>query len=577
MMVSRGVGLLLALALSNSPAAGGAGGSRPHLVHVVMDDLGWGLVGFHDGSPEVETPTLDAVAADGLVLDRFYAHKICSPSRCALQTGRAPIHVNVQNLGPDVHNPEDPQGGYQGIPINMTTMAQHLRLANYTTRFVGKWDVGMATPAHHPSSRGFDSWLGYWHHANDYWSLVEGECADNTTAARAAFPSDPNVPVKDLWRFDAAHDGPAPALANSPACSARDQNTTGRCVFEESLFTSEVLDIVARHEPTTPLFLMWSMHLVHFPLEPPDSYEARYSDIDDPFRRKMAAMVYYMDQAIGQLLDQVRVRGMWDDTLVVLHSDNGGEIMFDGTCGGNNYPLRGGKFSNFEGGIRSVALVGGGALPAATRGTVSQDLVAIWDWYSTYAFLAGVDPTDHAAAAMGLPAVDSISAWPVLEGQGSARSEVEVGDTSAIYYNGDGDTLVGGLIWRDNRTAGKLVKVLVGAADMALRIPQDVTTGRIYPNGTFFSQLHVRRCGRTPERGCMFDIEQDPTETTNLATEPGFTGLFFAMLARIDELQQTVYSPVRGWRADPAACEQALGANDGFWGPWLPVPPSLVP
>ena len=74
---------------------------RPNILHVLMDDFGWAEVGFHrdsDAAADVSTPVLDALAAEALELRRFYAHKICSPTRCALQTGRAPIHVNTVNV-----------------------------------------------------------------------------------------------------------------------------------------------------------------------------------------------------------------------------------------------------------------------------------------------------------------------------------------------------------------------------------------------------------------------------------------------------------------------------------------------
>ena len=149
----------------------GASSSPPHIVHLLLDDFGWGSVNWHatdaEQAREIQTPEMDALRAAGLELDHFYAHKICSPSRCAIQSGRAPIHVNVQNVIPETRNPTDDLGGFQGVPLNMTLLPEHLKRAGYITRFVGKWDLGMATTAHGPRARGFDSSLHYWHHAND--------------------------------------------------------------------------------------------------------------------------------------------------------------------------------------------------------------------------------------------------------------------------------------------------------------------------------------------------------------------------------------------------------------------------
>ena len=166
-----------------------AAAPRPNIIHMLLDDFGWAEVGFHrtagaDSRPaaalapaDVSTPVLDSLVAESLELRRFYVHKICSPTRCSLQSGRAPIHVNVVNVLPESTNPEDPVGGYQGIPINMTTMAQLLSRAGYRTAAVGKWDVGMATPRHSPLARGYQSWLGYWHHSNVSCCRRSAECS----------------------------------------------------------------------------------------------------------------------------------------------------------------------------------------------------------------------------------------------------------------------------------------------------------------------------------------------------------------------------------------------------------------
>jgi arylsulfatase I/J len=114
--------------------------STPHIVHVVADDLGWADVGYHreNATDEVHTPNIDELVKTGLELNRHYVHKICSPTRSAVQSGRAPIHVNVQNVVPESVNAKDPLGGFQGIPLNMTCIASQMKKANYKTHIVGK-------------------------------------------------------------------------------------------------------------------------------------------------------------------------------------------------------------------------------------------------------------------------------------------------------------------------------------------------------------------------------------------------------------------------------------------------------
>ena len=189
------------------------------------------------------------------------------------------------------------------------------------------------------------------------------------------------------------------------------------------------------------------------------------------------------------------------------------------------------------------------------------------------------------------------------EGEGSGlRTEIEIGDTSAIPPNGDGKALVGGLIWRNatatssvatsgsdstatpgsdstatsapNSTATSggyaLWKLLVGAADKGGLIEMAVLTGPSWPNVT--SHLvpleHTRHCGRTPATGCLYRIDLDPTEDTTLAAK--FPTVFRAMLRRLEELQRGTFSPDRG-KTDPAACDAAV-RRGGYWGPFLDGP-----
>eukprot|EP00039_Didymoeca_costata_P004959 m.77237 g.77237 ORF g.77237 m.77237 type:complete len:548 (-) comp12611_c0_seq1:71-1714(-) len=533
----------------------GDGDSRPpHIVHVLADDFGWADVGYHrtEEKGDVMTPTLDSLKASGIELDRFYVHKICSPTRSAIQSGRAPVHVNVQNVLPEVSNPKDAVGGYQGIPTNMTGLAAVLKKGQYPykTHIVGKWDVGMATEEHHPRARGYDSWIGYWHHSNDYWEHTVDTCGTKS--------------MYDLWEYNETYDGPALRFQNGKLCSQKNQNPENQtCVFEESVFTNEVLRIINGHDESKPLFLFYSMHLTHMPLQVPTAYEQKFGFINNSYRRLNHAMGNYLDEAVLNVTTALKQGNLWNTTLFVFHSDNGGEILGAGVCGGNNWPLTGGKFTNFEGGIRVNAFVAGGAVPLARRGTLEDSYITGWDWYSTYAHLAGVSPVDTEALRVGLPPIDSIDMWPLLSGSNSTppRHEIVIGDTSAINANGDGNALVGGLIQGD-------YKLLVGSKDELQFIEMYVQTGPSWPNDTshLVPEAHPKLCGRSPNNGCLFNIKEDPTERNNLANTQ--QAIFKSMLARIEELQQRVYSPKRGSK-NPQACKVASAQHD-YWGPFLP-------
>merc|ERR1719265_2640561 len=191
--------------------------------------------------------------------------------------------------------------------------------------------------------------------------------------------------------------------------------------YEDALFEQQLLDLIESHDPQVPLFVFWAPHVAHGPLQVPDSFSLHFdfigkTDLPSHARQHYAAMVHFADQAVGNVTNLLHTKGMWDDTLIVFMSDNGGWVSKGGMNGGNNYPLKGGKYNNWEGGIRSNAFVSGGFLPKSRRGIKYEGLVTAWDWYGTFAALAGVDSFDHRAALAGLPPVDSMDLSEVLLG-----------------------------------------------------------------------------------------------------------------------------------------------------------------
>ena len=336
------VGLGLAAAFACAAAFGPA--QKPHVLFILVDDLGHAELGYNraTATKEVATPSINQLVQDGVKLDRHYVHKFCSPTRCAIQSGRAPIHVNVINAAPEVTNPADPVGGYAGMPRNMTGIAEVLKRAGYATHFAGKWDVGMATNEHTPVGRGYDTTLNYYHHTNDYYTFRYGGC--NGT-------NDLHVPMVDLWtympgvnnmpRFGRA----ARSYANSPQCSDENQKPLGpdnqTCVFEDTLFEERVTEVVRGHDTKVPLFVFWSTHIVHGPLQVPNEQLAKFSFINDTTRQTYHAMVNWIDGAIGRVVDATKAKGLYDDMLIVFSSDNGGPISggHTGMLGGeaNNY------------------------------------------------------------------------------------------------------------------------------------------------------------------------------------------------------------------------------------------------
>ena len=141
---------------------------------------------------------------------------------------------------------------------------------------------------------------------------------------------------------------------------------------------------------------------MHTPLQVPPAFFNKFEFMaatDKPTHERQTyhAMVNFMDTMVGNATAAYRRKGMYEDLLIVMSTDNGGPIYSDGMAGANNWPHKGGKMSNWDGGIRGNAFVSGGFLPIEVRGTKFEGLIAVWDWYHTFCDLAGVSAVDNRA------------------------------------------------------------------------------------------------------------------------------------------------------------------------------------
>ena len=515
--------------------------SAPQYVfHVIVDDLGWGDVSFHStSSDQVVTPHMyDLAINEGAVFNRHYVHRMCTPSRSAFISGRLPVHV--QNGLP---NPEE---SICGVPFNMTGLGVKMKQAGYDhTAWVGKWDAGMATTRHTPSGRGFDESLIYFEHKNDYWdqTLLQSSCQKYN-------------PIVDLWDTD------KPSSLNGST-------------YEEYFFRDRVMSIIENHDVTQSLFLVYTPHVAHCPLQVPKDWLDKFTDSDDETdcqqqtayifpgstvtdyrcRNQYRAMVALLDEVLGNVTALLKQKGMWGNTLMVLSSDNGGPLDTP-ESGSTNYPLRGGKYSEFEGGIRATAFVSGGFLPSAAYGQVIEEPVHIADWYGTYCALGGVDPYDPIAAAAGLPPVDSVNVWPLVSfvNTTSPRWEIPVSPNTLIQ--------------------GKY-KLISGPMIEAS------WSGPNYPNST--SVAHPVDPGPTLKcpTGCLFDLEADLTEHEDIAgTYPDIVSTMKKRLTELakgfytnsDDFSNSTICPEDLGNYSSCGCWAAVNVYGRYFGPWAYSP-----
>ena len=247
-------------------------------------------------------------------------------------------------------------------------------------------------------------------------------------------------------------------------------------------------------------------------------------------------MVAFIDDVVGNLTLALKLRGLWDNTLIVVSSDNGGPLQ----NGANNFPHKGGKYTNWQGGVRVNGFVSGGFVPPAMRGKKVDGYVALADWYATFCSLAGVDKHDSRAEAANLPPVDGLDMWPMLSGQNMTSPRTEV-------------PLSPGLISGD-------YKILVGD------VLEAGWTGPQFPNKSSPASVinAVEHCSYT---GCLYNIKTDPEERVNLAASQ--PEILAHMMERFRVWNATAFNPNRGkrWKG---ACEAAVNTYHGFWGPFVP-------
>jgi len=567
-----------------------AAAAKPHIVLVLADDYGWGNLGLHrreDGAAhelqaraEVHTPHLDGLADEGVVLERHYAYRICSPSRSSLQSGRLAVHVNTVNTGVTVRNLSDPVSGWAGIPRNMTGMAQKLRSAGYRTHMVGKWDAGMATPEHTPLGKGYESWTGYFQHANDYWqksmSIQSTGEVDNCLNT-----------FMDYFTHNATYRGGVQDGATATEACIREPSVHPEC-YEEHDFKMQALQVVQRHDASNsaaPLFLFYAFHLLHTPLQVPQSYLEKIDElvaaaggakIDTQNRRLYAAMTLYMDEAVADLVKALKAKGMWDNTLFVFTADNGGPIYEPGSA--NNHPLKGGKYSDWEGGIRVNTFVSGGFVPSQKRGTSFHGIMSIADWYGTFCELAGVDPTDHAAAEAnewlkprGLPLlhpVDSVPQWGfILNGSNGRPGTLHVSQDTVLRW--PYKLVTGRQVF--SSWQGELYpncSTVAGSGDGPVPPETKVFGVPVYMAATpekLDQVTQVQHCGE----GCLFNVEADPSEHHDLASDAAHASTLADLQSELKRLNKGLFSPGRG-TPTLAACEMGI-ENGGFYGPFVDV------
>ncbi len=389
--------LFLCLTACQSPNSDSEGASdvkqqksRPNILLIVADDLGYGDVGAY-GQQHIQTPNLDALASQGVMFTQHYAGAtVCGPSRASLLTGRDPGHSPIRG------NPKWTQSGNAvELSADTPTIATMLKSAGYNTALIGKWGMadGKAFNLNAmPSHNGFDYFYGYKTHLaahHYYWH--------------------------ELYRND------------EPVLLKGNDYLSNSGQYTHDLFTRDALGYLQQQSQQKPFFLMLSYTIPHMAITVPDDAKQPYLELNWPKRPlptdghykhdsegnvSYAGMVSRMDRDIGQLIAQLKQQGLADNTVVIFTSDNGHE--YDNGFFNSNGDFRGKKRDLYEGGIRIPMIAHWPELSRyQQKPRVSQHISAFWDYMPTFCEIAGV---------VKCPVSEGISFLPTLINQGRQDS-----------------------------------------------------------------------------------------------------------------------------------------------------------
>ena len=346
---------------------------RPNIIVFMTDDQGYGDLSCM-GTTDFLTPHIDELATGGARFTNWYSNSpVCSPSRASLLTGRYPGNAGVRAI----------LAGHRkatGLTPEAPTIATALRDVGYQTAMVGKWHLGLDEKCR-PNQNGFDYFYGFMAGCIDYYSHVFYWCmADGHTD-----------PTHDLWEND------------------HEFYDNGR-YFTEMVSEKAVEKIREMNEAEAPFMMYVAYNAPHYPMHAPRKYLDRFPHLPAD-RRIMAAMLSAVDDGVGQITDELKRLGIYEDTIIFFQSDNGpsresrnwmdgrGDPYYGGLPGG----LKGHKFSLFEGGIRVPGIFSWpGHIPA---GQVIDEPCAAMDVFPTLLTIAGGDPSKYELDGLDISAV----------------------------------------------------------------------------------------------------------------------------------------------------------------------------
>ena len=462
-------GLAVGPMVRGAAAAASVSGKKLNFIIIFTDDQGYQDVGCF-GSPKIKTPNLDRMAAEGMRFTDFYsAASVCSPSRLALMTGCYPPRVgNLPVLFPHSKIGLNPQE---------TTIAELLKAKGYATGAIGKWHLGYQKKFL-PTSNGFDSYLGV-PYSNDMWLPANMTYAPDARLGEGLTPENLKTPKRTksnvpLLRDDKVIDYPV------------DQSTLTQ------RYTAEAIRLINENKDK-PFFIYLAHTMPHVPLFASEKFKGKSA------RGLYGDTIEEIDWSTGEVFKTLKKLGLDENTLVFYCSDNG-PWLSKGKNGGCALPLKNGKFTTWEGGMREPTIMRlPGRIPA---GKECSKVAGTIDMLPTIARLAGAD--------MPAKVIDGKDIWPLMTAQAGAKSPHE----AYFYYRGSR---------LEALRQGKWKLRLVGPRKPKRKKKTDKAKAGKQP------------APKAPPAMQLYDLAADISETTNVAAKhPDVVAKLAAIATKFD-------------------------------------------
>ncbi len=415
----------------------------PNILVVLVDDLGYGDLSIQGGK-DIHTPNIDKLFEQGMHFKNFYANcTVCSPTRASLMTGCYPDKVGVPGV---IRTHEDNSWGY--LMEGVATLPKMLKNAGYATAIIGKWHLGLESP-NTPNESGFDFFHGFLGDMmDDYWTHLRHGKNYMRLNNRVVDPKGHATDVFSNWAIDY---------------------------------------IKTQKENGLPFFLYLAYNAPHFPIQPPEDFLKRVKKREPGLSEKRAknvAFVEHLDNRIGKVLNALDELGLYDNTIIVFSSDNGGHLP----SGASNGNLRGGKEDMYEGGIKvPTCFVWKGEIQAKSE---CYNLGLTMDVFPTLCDIVGVTVDNQ---------IDGVSLYKSLRGK-----EQDTNSRSVYFMRREGWKYAGMCYYAIRQGSYKLMQNTPFEPLELFNLEDDPTEKTVLDEHEKFNELsydlsqHIRESGNVP-------------------------------------------------------------------------------